>query len=428
MFADNHAHEAVPADEAVSGVRIAQIYIGVAITLPAFLVGAEIFADLGLVGGVAALALSGAALVVLSSLTMRVGAGSRRSTYAIVETVFGRDVAFAINVLLALCLLGWFAVTVSLFGAALSGAIASVGLPAPPAWSLELVGGALMIGATLFGFQLIDRLSRIAVPLLGVVLAAAFFKVSGGAGDRFSVTGAEPTSLADIARGVSVLVGAFMVGVVIAPDIARFAQSARSGVVASVLSYGAGTQLVLFAAGSLVLMTGEKDFVANLTAVGFGWPALFVVVFATITTNVNNLYSASLGFAKAFPKRRDHEVTAAAGVIGVALALAGVEKAFIPFLIFLGVVTPPIAGVYVADYFVVRRAFDAPSPARINMTAGAAWLAGSAVALAATNGVFTVTGAAALDALLVSAVVYIAATKIFVLMKTRGWRANDGGI
>lgn len=57
MKTDNHSNSVVPQNETVNGFRIGQIIVGIAITLPAFLVGANVIRAVGLRDGVIAILL-----------------------------------------------------------------------------------------------------------------------------------------------------------------------------------------------------------------------------------------------------------------------------------------------------------------------------------------------------------------------------------
>ena len=410
-FSDNHTNEQIPENELVSGPVIAQIYIGVAITLPAFLVASEVFSNLGLVSGMIALGVSGVLLFVLSSLTMSVGASLRLSTYSIISAVFGSWVAKFINTILAITLLGWFAVTVSLFAQALNDALFQLAnIQLSTLWT-KVIGGLVMTGLTLFGFKMIDRLSRLVVPALALVLIISFVLIlrTYSWEDLISYTNETPV-IASVGAAVSIIIGAFMVGITIAPDMSRFAKSRSHGVLASFLSYGTGTQIVLLLAGIPVLVTLSKDFVANLTLIGFGWPAFFVVVLATLTTNINNLYSVSLSFGQTFSKIKDYQITAVTGIIGTILAAAGFETVFVPFLLFLSVTIPPIAGIYVVHWWMNRDADFATSSMLSKGTALAAWIIGSGVAILSLHGVLSLTTAPAINAIVTAVLVYALAS------------------
>ena len=47
-------------------------------------------------------------------------------------------------------------------------------------------------------------------------------------------------------------------------------------------------------------------------------------------------------------------MTVAAGVAGTLVAIVGVTDVFIPFLLTLGIAIPPVAGIYLVDYFAVK--------------------------------------------------------------------------
>lgn len=413
-FADNHADEAIPVEERVSGFQVAQISVGVAITLPAFLIAAETFSALGVYRGLIALAAAALLLFCVSSGAMIVGARTRATTYAIIRSVFGSTVALGINFLIGLVLLGWFAVTVSIFGSALNGALTSVMNVTLPLWLAKAAGGALMTIITLYGFQAIYRLSRLIVPLLAITLIAAFAATLSRADmDALLATEGKVSQIGSIGEAISILVGAFMVGVTIVPDLSRFLKSAGHGVAASAMSYGFGSQVVFILSGVPALITSEKDFVANLLLIGFGWPALFVVTFATLTTNVSNLYSVSLSFRQVFPKLRDFQVTMIAGLLGTGVALWGIENTFIPFLMFLAVAIPPIAGAYITHFLTQPEGARLGTASALRWQALVAWLVGVLIALATTNHWFDLTHIPAIDGFLTSALLYWAVSKVF---------------
>ena len=352
---DNHSRSPVPVAESVSGGAIAVIIIGVSITLPAFLVGAELIRALGLVNGAVAIFLGGLLTACVGYLTMRVGTETRLSTYNIILFCFGRAGSHIVNFILATTLLGWYGVTAALFGRALSQAVADAsGVVVAPAL-FTVVGGVLMVVTTIYGFRAIDRLSRIAVPLLAALLLYGVWKVLGGTGlaELSAVPGRPNEGMASISAGVSIVIGSFFVGVTLVPDLSRFARGRRDAVIGSFLSYGLGFPLVLLLAGLPGLVSVDADLIGSMTSLGLGIPALIVMVFATWTTNINNLYSASLSIARVLPKARDWPITLVSGVIGTLLALAGIMDHFVDFLILLGIIVAPIAGIYLAEYFLI---------------------------------------------------------------------------
>ena len=408
---DNHSRGPVPAAESVSGTAIAVVIIGVSITLPAFLVGTEMMAALGLVGGGLAIFLGGFLTACIGYLTMRVGTETRLSTYNIIRFCFGRVGSRMVNLILATTLFGWFGVTAALFGRALSEAVDDAFGVLVPHPIFTIAGGALMVATTIYGFRAINRLSRVAVPLLAALLLYGVWAVLDGASlaELSSVTGQPHEGIASVSAGISIVIGSFFVGVTIVPDLARFARGRHDAITGSFLSYGLGFPVVLLLAGLPVLVSAEPDLITAMTSLGLGIPVLIVMVFATWTTNINNLYSASLSIAQMMPRVRDWVITLVSGVIGTLLALAGIMEQFVEFLILLGIIVPPIAGVYLADYFLLRTTridVDRSDPVPdFRWDALSAWGLGCAVGFLESTSGWGLTSVTAIDTLLTGMIV-----------------------
>src|SRR5262249_41380086 len=87
-------------------------------------------------------------------------------------------------------------------------------------------------------------------------------------------------------------------------------------------------------------------------------PAAVLVIALTCWIHMNtDLYSASLNLAAIIPRTPKWKLTALAGLAGTSVALFGIVGRYVPFLIILSVVLPPIAGVYTVDYLLRRRLY-----------------------------------------------------------------------
>lgn len=425
LLTGNHANETVPPSEQVSGLRIAVVIVGVAITLPAFLLGAEIIHGLGAVKGVAAIFCGGLILTLIAMLTMTVGAKSKLTTYAITQFAYGRTGARLVNLVLAVTLFGWYGVTAMLFGQACQRAVLELfGVDWPLAFYI-ICGSLLMIATTVFGFRAIEKLSRLSVPLMLAALFACIYSVinSHGLAELAAVPGNRQSPLSDFGVAISAVVGTFMVGVTIVADMSRFSRKPRDSVIAAVCSYGSFSMLILVMAGLPTLVTGEKDLMRTLYQFGFGTPALIIMIFATWTTNTSNLYSASLSIAQALPLARDWMITLTAGTVGSVLALTGIMSHFVDFLLLLGITVPPIAGIYMADFFLLRRGNyrleRLAAVGRINTPAFIAWGLAIAVAVSSSRDIIVVTTIPACDAILFASASYLLLMKVKMKMKVK---------
>ena len=410
---DDHSRDPVPVAEAVSGWRVAMVIVGFAITLPLMITGSQVGLAMGLRDALTAFLVGGLVLTVIGSATAVVATGARLSTYKILEFAFGRLGAKLVSGVLAITLFGWYGVTAELFGRALSGAAADIyGFEFPVVLG-TVVGSALMVAVTVFGFKALDKLSLLAVPLLVLFLAGVVVR-SLGSGEAALPGGSGGLTLG---VAISVVVGTYIVGAVLVPDLCRYARSTGHGVFAIVLSLGVGLPCILAAAAVPSLATQEADLVRVMLSLGLGVPALCVIVFATWTSNANNLYSMSLGLATILDGIDKWRLTVAAGVAGTLVAMVGVTDVFIPFLLTLGIAIPPVAGVYLADYFAVKgmRAYSepvGPSERAVSPTAFVAWFIATAVGAIAAQGLFSVTKIPACDSFLTAMVVYFVASRL----------------
>ena len=420
---DDYARDPVPIREGVSGFRIAMVIVGFAITLPLMITGSQMGLTLGIRDAFIAFAAGGLILTVLGSLTAMVAADARLSTYKILEFSFGRLGAKLVSTLLAMTLFGWYGVTAALFGEALQTALLDIYGLELSATAGVIVGSLLMIAVTLFGFKALDLLSLIAVPLLLLFLSTL---VVHSIGSVESHTQFKEDS-ADFGVSISMVVGTYIVGVVLVPDLCRYAKSLRDGVLAIILSLGIGLPFILGASAVPSIAAGEANLVAIMVQLGFGIPALFVIVFATWTSNANNLYSTSLGLAAVIERTAKWKITVAAGVVGTLVAVAGITQYFMPFLLVLGVAIPPVAGVYLCDYFLVRGRADyigqdSSLIPRVSVAAFAAWIIASTIGILTVRGWITLTGIPACDSFLSAAILYYSINK---LSRTR---ANHRGV
>ena len=397
----------VPEQRTTSGWKIALIKIGVVVALPGFLTGAEIGSQLGLRNAAAAIVGGCLVLALICSLTGTVAARSRLPTATITKFAFGRHGARIVNMVLAVTLIGWFAVTAELFATALLGIFDNT--LSGPLWSplFLLVGGILMLLTTLFGFKALAMLSRWAVPvMLLVLLVMAYVTAMDTSLPELLIVPDDATSMG---VAISAVIGGPAAGIVIFPDISRFARSVNHGRAAAVMSYGIGMPFILLCVGVTAISTGEKDLVLVMLGLGLGVPALVFLVLTAWTTNAGNLYSGSIflsALLRTLPYR--HVVTIAGGA-GIAVALLGLTDHFIPFLVTLGITVPPIAGIYVTDFFMRGQKYDLgeqDTGRPIRLAAVLGWATGVGTAYFSTTSSLTLTGVPACDSMVVSAAVF----------------------
>jgi cytosine permease len=269
---------------------------------------------------------------------------------------------------------------------------------------------------TLYGFKAIDRFALFAVPLL-ILFLIYVANLSFNLQDLDSLLAIAPANPDYFSTAVSTIIGSLIVGVVLMPDLSRYARSVKDCVTASILGNGLGNSFSMLIAVVPALATGLIDPMAYMISLGVLASALVILIFATWTTNSVNLYSTTLAAAVIVPKVSEWKLLLACGVFGTALAVAGLADYFITFLEWLGVIVPPVAGVYLADYFILKRqVFDLdklPKVANYDLAALSAWLLSTIICALAFWFEISFTDIASLDALILTIPLYLVCTKIW---------------
>ena len=80
-----------------------------------------------------------------------------------------------------------------------------------------------------------------------------------------------------------------------------------------------------------------------------------LVILSVWTANVINLYSCSLSLASTITTLHKWQLAIIAGIIGTIAALANILEQFVPFLIILSICFAPIGGIYIVDFFLLRK-------------------------------------------------------------------------
>lgn len=410
----DYARSAVPADQTVSGWRIALIKVGIIIALPGFITGAQIGFALGLGRGAIAILIGGLMLMILAMLTGTVAAKCRLTTSLITQFAFGTVGGRIVNAVLSLTLLGWFGVTAQIFGESVDHIVRTLFDIHLIPQIYVVIGGLLMVITTMYGFSALQRLSDITVPLLLIVLGVTAYL--GAKALSFESLFETPENAIGLGFGISTIAGALATSVTIFPDLCRFARTPAQSRLAAGITFGFGLPAVLLLAAIPSVATHERDLVVIMTSLGLGVPALVLLVFKAWATNSGNLYSGSLGFATILERLPQWGVVIAAGTIGIALAAFGISDHLRPYLMLLGITIPPVCGIYLADFFLLRKQTynleDLPRLPRISWVAFLAWGSAIAVGTLTARDILTLSGIPACDAIVTAFIVYLAGMRL----------------
>ena len=418
---EDYGSKPVPEGKGKNWFEIGIVYWGSAICLPAFLIAGLIAGPSKLGTAVVAFIVGAIVLGAIAILTGILGAKTRLSTGMSARFTFGKYGANVLQILLFLGLWGWFGVQLGFMVAGLGdGGLAFALGGAVPVWLLKVIGGVLMTLTAMFGFKAIEKLSVVAIPLLIVIIIATIASVYGG-GKSFAEAaamtgeGAMPLGVA-----ISVVIGTYIVGALIAPDITRYAKSRSAGGGGMVFGMLIGFPVVLVLGAIMVKGAGgEIDFSKVMLSNNTGfWAFLAVVaiILAAWTTNDNNLYSGALSLNAMFPKLNKWIITVISGAVGTILALAGINTAggFQAFLGIIAILIPPAASVMILDYFFFRGEancnFDSDKieqSANFRAIPFISWMIGCAFGFLVQYTAVRLTSITALDTIIIGGAVFV---------------------
>lgn len=411
---EDYGVEPVPVHRQMGWLKIAFVLFGINICLPAFVLGSLVAQQATWQNALGSIFTASFILTLMGIGVGLVGNQTKLSLALSTQNSFGRHGRTLLSVLLMLTSLGWFAIQLEIFGQVI-GSVSKILFADTfilPEWVLLVLSGLAMTGTALFGLKSIAKFSLWAVPALLIVLIAPLFMP----GFDVSFTKAlnhVPNTTASFGALVSSITGAMAVGVILLPDITRYAKSAKDTFWGIGLGMMIGFPVILILSAYFSMASSHKDLISLWLSFSQTWWTVVVfaaVVLATWTTNDNNIYSAALAFNSVLPKLAKWKLTLVCGALGTALAIFGLLQHFSQWLMLLALTIPPVGAVLILD-FLFKKTNDlelvsVPSLSHFRWSAWLAWLLGVAVGVLSHFQIISLFDIPALNALLVTALAY----------------------
>ncbi len=415
--ADDYALGRVPETDRKPWFGIAVQRFGQVSALSQFLLGATIGYGMTFGNAVLAFLFGSIILEIVMCVVGLIGQREGLNTALLARwTGFGEIGASLVGLVIGISLIGWFGIQSGISAASLDTLMPGV----MPVWVWSLVFGLAVTAIVAFGFSGMQTLANVTVPLFLVLVGWSIVSELSRHSLGELVTSPPPGPAMSLFTGTSIVAGSLIVGAIITADMTRYNRTPADVVKQTVVGVTGGEFVIGLAGVLLAHAAGTGDIVAIVTS-SIGLVGLIIVITGTLKINDWNLYSSTLGLVNfvqtAFGRNISRVmITVVLGVAGSILAAANILSRFTDFLIILSVAFPPIAGIMVAEYFVVRRwrgELDAsratgtlpPQSPRVVPATLLIWL------IASVFGHYVTWGIPALWSLLLSMVLYIAAGK-----------------
>lgn len=394
----------IPMNQRQSWASIALIWIGSMICVPSLMIGGLLISGLTIMQAFWAGAIGYSIVVLYMCFQGMESSDTGLPTVGAASSAFGETGSrLMISLALGIACLGWFGFQANVCGSAFSGILASTLNMNIPIWLSSLIWGFIMLITAIFGFNALKYLNYVAVPALILVSIYGVYVSFAKHGVEILYTH-QPSQPMSFLGGIALTVGSFALGGVIAGDYSRYAKNRGDVIKSSVFGVIPAGIAMITMGGLMSLVSGTYDITMVLTELGVPTLGLVALILATWTTNTVNAYSGGLAITNLFhlDDSKRSMTTAIAGILGTILAVAGIINYFVNFLMVLTSAIPPVAGVMIADYWLVKggKPENFKVQSGMNMIGIASWLIGSVVALGIKRGIQPING------IIVSMVVY----------------------
>lgn len=371
---------------------LAGIWFGGIVSVPALLVGSTLIASLSFNYSIWAGLIGFSFVVLFMSLLSIAAVEKRKATVSLAASSFGvKGAKLIVGLVIGLSTLGWFGIQSNIAGASFSKILVEMNGPEIPVWISSVFWGIIMVLTAVFGFKYLKWLNYVAVPAIVLLLAYGLFIVFQEHSFQ-EILNFKPSEPMPLLQAIGFTIGFISVGGVISPDYNRFAATKKDAILGSIFGI-IPSALCLLAIGAILAITqGTYDIVEIFSSLGFPFFAMSILILATWTSNVMNVYSSGLAFNDLFnlSTAARSKTTLFVGLIGILLAAIGILSHFMSFISLLTITITPIAGVMISDYFISKTYQETPE--NINWKGVFSWISGVVVMLVMTSQIKNILG------------------------------------
>lgn len=343
---------------------------------------------------------------------------------------FGKVGSALFGGVVAISMVGWFGVQNAVFGEGMTSIVPFtdfLGAFEYPVWAIVTGLGITLL--VVFGIKAIANFATVFVPLFVIVVIVAAAIILQDHTITELLTTAPPGPALTLGAATTMVAGGFIAGAICTPDYARFLKNGTQVFWMTLIGTFVGELGMNLIAVLLAHAMGTENVVDIMMGTS-GVIGVIIVVASTVKLNDINLYSSSLGLATMinalFNKKLSRNALVwALGIVGTALSVIGIINYFTGFLTLLGVAIPPVAGIMVVDYFILKRSRKTLDESRAkgvlpatvekwNPLALVSWIAGFAVG--EITSIMNV-GIPGLNSLILAGVLYWVIMKVYASMK-----------
>ncbi len=405
-----NAFNSVPDSERKSLISLTVVLAGYPIALSNFVIGGAVGVGMTFSKAVTTLLVANAILIAIVLATGYMAFKNGLSTSFLSRRVFGKKGSTIFSLLLAFSSVTWISLNGDIFARLIKSTFTWWPLPVSITAILCI---ALWTQSAIRGYKGLEIISYLGVPAALVLSIVGVIAVGKSSGGYASVLSYVPATTLSFTAGTASIIGGWIFGATITPDVCRFAKSTRDLIIAGLVAFIIGC-FGLQLAGALVgITTGNGDFTAAMGALGLGVLAFFAAIFCLWTTQDNNIYGASLAIQNVLEdtpykgKIQHKHIALAVAALAAVFAALGIFNYLVPIIQFLSVLIPPVPGLLIAEEAFIKNSKES---LKTNPIAIVSWLlAGVASYISLKADIFI----PPIIGIVTSIIFYVALSKIF---------------
>lgn len=220
-----------------------------------------------------------------------------------------------------------------------------------------LFSSAVVMGIFAFsGIKAITILGYVAIPAIIFLSLGTAMKSISIAGWN-SIINYSPTENLSIVNGITIVIGTWILSTATCiADTMRFAKNSKQAMLSATIGLLGGNILLILCGAIAGIGMQNSDLTQVLLSLGLVIPSLILMTTNIFTTNAANLYSSSLNLANSFRTDRKKIITVVLIFSGLLCLTRPYNiSVLFAFLNVLGVIVPPLAGIILANYYVINK-------------------------------------------------------------------------
>lgn len=350
----DHAFCRVPADKRKSYFSLTIVWTGYVFVITSMMVGGGLAAGLTF-RQIATVSLIGNVFLgAIATLVSYVSGREGLSFALLTRYSFGLKGSRIASFFVPMVNLGWYIIQAATYGhfIALIFDLGDFGE------ALCMMGSAVVMGLFAFvGMNAIAILGYVSIPAIVFLSIATSIRASEIAGGFQNILDYVPSTPISLGIGVTAVIGTWILSTsTCIADIMRYAKTPRGAIASALTGLVFGNTLMIVCGALAAIAVGNSDLPAVLLSMGLLIPSIILMTTNIFTTNAANLYSNSLNLANTFRMNRRKMIIIILAIAAVATLLKPYRiDALFAFLDTLGNIVPPLAGIIIADAFLVRK-------------------------------------------------------------------------